>query len=299
MYWERGYRHEIAQVAKKLLELDRGNEPTIQRAQALYATAFLWWSLYDFSFARSCLEESIAISERLGDPLTLAWGLGYLGWTLSSLGEYDQAQGFLERAVDLARTLGDAGDQAAVSSMSFLGDIPYWRGDLAEARRLYEEAIAFTRQLHNINTMTFPLRRLGYVALREDRPEEAASLFAESLLYNQQLKHVPGMTACIAGFAAVRLAKHEYQPAGLLCGCVEALLERFGAPFFMADKVEFERTVSLLKERLEADELQTAWTSGRVMQLENAIAYVSGAADQKVPRSARRESLLKHAWNTR
>ncbi len=299
MYWERGYRHEIAQVAKKLLELDRVNQPTVERARALYAAGFLCWSLYDFSFTRSCLEESIAISESLGDPLTLAWALGYLGWTLDSLGEYEQAQGLLERAVAVARTLGDAGDQAAASSMSFLGDIPYWRGDLVAARRLYEEAIGSTRKIHNINMMTYPLRRLGYVALRQGKPEEAASLFAECLLYNQQLNHVPGMTACIAGFAAIRLAKHEYQEAALLCGCVEILLERFGAPFFMVDMVEFERTLASLKEKLNGTPFQEAWRVGHSMQLSQAIDHVlDGDREHRLPRQSRK-AAKRHMQNTR
>lgn len=299
MYWERAYRREIAQVAKRLLDLDRGGKRTIERARALYATGFLWWSLYDFSLARTCLEESISIAERLGDTPTLAWALGYLGWTLSSLGEYDQAQGLLERAVALARSLGEAGDQAAVSSMSVLGDIPYWSGDLAQARKLYEEAIAFTRELHNINTMTFPLRRLGYVALRQADPDEAASLFAESLRYNQQLKHVPGMTACIAGFAAARLVKHEYQAAALLSGCVEVLLERFGAPFFMADKVEFERTVTLLKEQMQPARFHEAWMAGRAMQLDQAISFALNGSQAQGPITPRRRAPRQHTRSTR
>ena len=299
MYWERAYRREIAQAAGKLLDEDRGSAITVERARALYAAGFLWWSLYDFSLARSCLEESIAISENLSDPLTLAWGLGYLGWTLSSLGEYGEARGFLERAVKLAQSLGNAGDQAAVSAMSFLGDIPYWSGDLAEARRLYSEAIAFTRELHNINTMTFPLRRLGYVALRQGNPEEAAGLFSASLQNNQQLKHVPGMTACIAGFAAMELAGRRYQSAALLCGCVEVLLERFGAPFFMADKVEFERTVASLKEQMRLSQFHKAWMAGRIMQLDQAIDFALKRRQKDRRRQPGPKAATEHTRNTR
>jgi predicted ATPase/DNA-binding XRE family transcriptional regulator len=273
MSWERGYRREITGALKKMLVLDDSNEPTIERAKALKTGGFLLSSLNNLSDARTYLGESVEIAEKLGDELTLAWSLGYLGRIFASLGEYDTAKTTLERAVAIAKSLGDDGKHVAGRAMTFLGDIPYWQGDLPEARRLNEEAISFIREINNMNILTYPLRRLGYITLREGDFDHTAELFRESLESNRQVGHFLGMVACLAGFAANNLAKGNLEKAAILCGCVENLLKRFGGPFFFADTVEYERCVAQLKETLDQNALSAAWFKGRALTLEQAVEF--------------------------
>jgi tetratricopeptide (TPR) repeat protein len=273
MFWESGYRREITETLKRLLELDAGNEPSLERARALGTGGFLLWSLNDLSEARAYLEESIEIAGKLGNAVALAWSYGYLGWTFASLGEYDAARIALERSVQIARQAGGEGKHAAGNAMSFLGDIPYWQGNLPEARRLYEEAISFVRQVNNMNTLTYPLRRLAYIALREGDFVQAAELFGESLEMNLQLGHVQGSVACLAGFAAINFGKGRRDRAATLYGAVEGLLERFGGPFFFADTVEYQRSAANLKNTFTGKGFTVAWTKGRGMTLEQAVGF--------------------------
>jgi predicted ATPase len=271
LFWERGYRREITDALRKMLVLDDSNEPTIERAKALHAGGFLLWSLNNLSDARAYLEESIETAEKLGDKLTMAWSLGYLGWTFDGLGEYDAAKASLEKSLAIARSLGEAGKHVAGRSLAFLGDNPYRQGNLAEARKLYKEAILFIREIREINLLAYPLRRLGYLTLREKDYGEAVELFGESLELNHQLDHLQGMVACLAGFAAINLAKRHLEKAAILCGCVENLLHQIGVPFYFLDSVEYERCVAQLKETLDEKTLSVAWSEGRAMTLEQAI----------------------------
>jgi len=273
MFWERGYRREITEVLKKMLVLDDSNEPTIERAKALATGGFLLWSLNETPNARVYLEESAKIAEALGDDLTLAWSLCYLGWTFDSLGEYDKAKIFLERSLGITKSLGEDGKYVAGHAVTFLGDIPYWQGDISDARKLYEAGIAFTRELNNKNMLTSPLRRLAYVEVREGNFVQAADLLVESLHLNRELGHLQGMVACLAGFAALNLAKENLEKAATLCGSVEILLQRYGGPFFFADTVEYERSVANLKKALNEKTLAVAWSKGGPMTLEQAIDF--------------------------
>lgn len=273
MFWENRYRHEITQALKKLLASDELSTPTIERAKALKVGGFLLWSLNSLSEARAFLEESIEIAEKLGDQLTVAWSLGYLGWTFDFLGEYDTAKTSLEKSVAMARSLGEDGKHIVMQSLSLLGDIPYWRGNLSEARMLYEESIAFGREIRSTNMLTYPLRRLGYITLYEKNYSEAAGLFGESMELNRQLDHLQGMVACLAAFAAVHQTVGKLEVTAMLCGCVEKLLQQISASLFFIDTVEYQRTVSELKKMLDEKALSTAWARGRAMTLEQAIEF--------------------------
>jgi non-specific serine/threonine protein kinase len=273
MFWERGYRREITETLNRILAFDISNEATNERAKALSVGGFLLWSLNDFSNARDYLEESIEIADKLGDKLSLAWSLSYLGWTFDSLGEFDKAKISLEKSVDIGRSLGETGKQAVGQSLSLLGDIPFWQGNLPEARKLYEEAISYLREIHNVNMMTYPLRRLGYLVLGERDFDRAVELFSESLQINHELGHFQGQVACLVGFAATNMARKDMEKAAVLIGCVENLLDRIGVPLFYADTVEYKRCTAQLKGMLDEVAFHSARSKDTAMTLERAIEF--------------------------
>ena len=273
IYWESRNRNETIQALRRMLALDESGEPMLEKAKALKVGGFLLWSLNSLSEAHAFLEESIQIAGELSDKATLALSLTFLGWICVSLGEYEKSKTYLEESVAIARSLGEEGKHIAGQALSTLGDIPYWQGDLVEARKLYEEAISFLRQLGDINRMGSPLRRLAYIEIHEENFVQAAHLFGESLELNLEVGHLQGQIACLAGFGALNLAKKNLEKAAMFCGCVENLIQRFGGPFFFADTVEYERSVSELKKTFEETELSVAWSKGRAMALEEGIDF--------------------------
>jgi tetratricopeptide (TPR) repeat protein len=222
--------------------------------------------------ARANLEESVHIAETLQDALTLVFSLGYLGWTLNSLGDYDAGTAALTRAVALGRTLGVPGQHAIGLPLSLLGDIPYLQGDWSAARRLYEESIRYIRQIHNLNFLTYPLRRLAYVDLRDGRLAQAAAGFSESLALNGELHHRQGQCACLVGFANLRLAESRPEAAAALCGFVEAQLQRLGLPLYRADSAELEHCTALVQALLADEPLAAARAAGQAMGMKEAVA---------------------------
>ncbi|HET8669724.1 MAG TPA: tetratricopeptide repeat protein, partial [Candidatus Saccharimonadales bacterium] len=271
LFWERGYRSEIIETLKKMLSLDAQDEPTAEKATALDVGGFLLWSLNRLEEARAFLEESIRIAQQLKDDSLLVWPLMYLGWTFWGLKEYERAREYLERSLSIASSLGESGRGAVAVAMAYLGDIPYAQGNLAKARKVYEEAISMLRDLGNPSMLSPSLRRLAYVEVRETKFDKAVSLFNESLESNLQLGHQHGTIACLAGFAAVHLAKGNIEHAAVLYGCIENLLEQLGSPLLFTDTVEYERSVAHLQQRLDEQILSRAWSKGGKMTLDQAI----------------------------
>jgi non-specific serine/threonine protein kinase len=273
LFWERGHRSEIIETLKKLLMLDAENEPTAERARALDVGGFLLWSSNRLSEACLFLEESIQIAEELKDDSLLVWPLMYLGWTFWGLGEYENAKKTLERSLAIAKTLGEGGRGAVAVALAYLGDIPYAQGNLPDARKLYEQAILLLRELENPSMLAPSLRRLAYVEVREGNFLRAVQLFGESLESNRQLSHQHGTVASLAGFAAIHMAKWNLEKAAILYGYVENQLEQSGNPLLFTDTVEYERSVSQLKQELDETTLTAAWSRGGAMSLEQAMEF--------------------------
>jgi len=273
MYWGRGNLREVVETLETILAGDRPGEPSLERAKALYTGGFVRFALGQLAEARAYLEESIEVAEKLGDPLTLAWSLSYLGWTFDSLGDYDSARSAYERSVAIGQALGDDGQRAAGQSLGLLGDLPYRQGNWPAARQCYERAIAFLREHPNNNDLAYDMRHLAFVTLREGSPERMVELLRQSLALNRELGHFQGIVACLAGFAAFYLALGHPAPAAVLCGCVENLLQRKGVPLYSVDNIEYERSVAQLKAMLEPGTMAAAWASGRAMGMDEAIDY--------------------------
>ena len=272
LFWERGYRSEITETLRRVLRRDASDEPSAERARALDVGGFLFWSANRLPEARLFLEESIELAETLKDNSLLVWPLMYLGWTFWGLEEYEHARTSLERSLQIARSIGESGRGAVGVAMAYLGDIPYAQGDLAEARRLYQEAIAFLRELQNPSMLAPSLRRLAYVAVRESNFDEAVSLFSESLESNLQLEHQHGTVASLAGLAAIHLARGNMEKAAVLYGYIEHVLQESGNPLLFTDTVEYRRSIAQLQQ-MDETSLSTAQSKGSALTLEQAIAF--------------------------
>jgi tetratricopeptide (TPR) repeat protein len=273
LFWERGFRAEIIETLRKLLRRDGQKEPTAERARALDVGGFLLWSLNRLPEARSYLEDSIAIAEKLKDDSLLVWPWMYLGWTFWGLGDYEQAKKSLEKSLEIGRSLGENGRGAVAVALAYFGDIPYAQGNLREARRLYEEAIALLRELQNPSMLTPSLRRLAYVEVSEGNFMQAVELFRECLELNRQLGHEHGMVACLAGFAAIHLARGTLEKAAILYGCVASLLQESGNTLLFTDTVEYQRSIAQLHEGLDEKTLSAAWAKGKAMTLGQAMGF--------------------------
>ena len=95
-------------------------------------------------------------------------------------------------------------------SVNHLGDVARDRGDLAEARRLYQEGADTFRRLGERWGMARSSTDLGYLACDQDDPATAHSLFEEALRIFLELGHKRGIAKVLEGFAY--LAAHQHNP---------------------------------------------------------------------------------------
>lgn len=87
------------------------------------------------------LEKAIGYYERTEHKASAALGYNNLGINLILVGEWERAQGSLERALSLASEIDGRGPQVPMI-LDSLGDLSILRGDLEEARQYLDRAVA-------------------------------------------------------------------------------------------------------------------------------------------------------------
>ncbi len=119
------------------------------------------------------------------EPAVRATLLLKLGEVYLKLGDYSQARGLLEEAVELFRRLG-AGDPGGVppdlaAAINDLAAVHYWTGDHARAATLYRESIDLRRRLGLDHDLIKPMNNLAAILLARGELDEARRIYGEGL----------------------------------------------------------------------------------------------------------------------
>ncbi len=177
--YPRAIAYHLEQAAVAALDLNPRDRALADRAVEALAHAG--------DIARRRIESRSA-SELFTHALALAgpeeeWGvreasiLSRLGEALYWLGEFDQAERTLQRALDVG---GDANDTVCAHASRFLADL-VTRGDRARAATLFDQALAASRRLQSPSVLARTLLMAGWVPFHEDDLRGAGAMFREAL----------------------------------------------------------------------------------------------------------------------
>ena len=272
-FFERHSRRAPVNLLTQLLSVPGAKANTSWRAKALDTCGFIHLACCNYEQAQRVLDEALCIARELDDIENLTWVLGRIGAVLTLQGEYKNAQPYLEEGLALAHEMGSVGQLAVAWCLSFLGDISLNRGEIENAESAYEESVAIFRVLGNQSMLAFTDRRLGFLAQRRGDLIDATRLFEESLRLNQAVNHTQGIAACLAALAGAAAKQGEIARAARLFGATEAVVERTATPLYQYDQNEFDRNVEDVRTHLGDEQIAAAWSAGRSMSLEEAIAY--------------------------
>lgn len=297
------------QLGKENLSLSRELGDLQSQASALTSLGLAFWKQKDFGSARACCEEGLALFRELGNLFSVADSLHYLGHITINQNDYDAAQTYLQESLNLCRdlqnhigeteALGDLGllaylrnDYPAAykhleesltgfreigsvpgieSALNRLGDLARYQGDYDQAGKLYSESLALYRSMNDMDEIPSLLHNLGYVAQHHGDNAQALALFKEGLDIQVKMGNEAGIAECLVGIAGVLVALGQPEEAASLFGAAEALFETLGLVLWPANRLEYDRNLSALRESVGEIALETAWAAGRNMSVEQAL----------------------------
>ena len=269
-FWEwRSHVREASDRFERALE-HPGSTPAGLRARALMRAGVFAHFRGELVRARERLEEALGLARSIGDETVEANTLRNLGALAKDEGDHARARALHQEAREISARSGDR--LGASSSLINLSDIALAQRDYEGAEKLAREGVLLARELgHEVRELC-ALINLGLASLHCDRAEEARATLREAVRLSQALRYPECLVVCLEGLAALDADQEDPRRAVLLLGASEALRETAGYSLEWAERELHEATLAAVRERLDRQDFENAWSEGRTLSLEAAAA---------------------------
>jgi predicted ATPase/class 3 adenylate cyclase len=225
----------------------------------------------DHDRAALLYEESLALSREARDERSVASSLLQLGNVSSDQGDHERAKTFYEEALALSRKLDDKALLA--SALISVGAEFLLQGDHERGTMLNEEAAGLYRERGNRGHLQYALDNLGWAALMRGNLQQAEALHRESLALSRQLGDKLVAAEALEGLACSASARGEAERVARLFGAAESLRGAVGYLQEPREQALREPYLAAARPRLTEARWDAAWTKGRRLGFEEAIAY--------------------------
>ena len=153
----------------------------------------------DVLLSRKVTTESLMLYRQLGDKLGVAFTLSYLGSMVDN-NEYDRTYAYLNESLTI---FGEIGNLVGIArNLSNLGNLAIQHGHYEDARGWLEKSLAIQRKLGKAGSMIYTLTHLGELAARAREIVQARAYYEECL----SLIHQAGGSLTDARWVLVKLA---------------------------------------------------------------------------------------------
>ena len=227
--------------------------------------------LENFDRAAELGKESLVLSQEVGDWWGAVEARVVLAIVARAQGDFERASTLLEEVVSQVRQVGDK--YRLAMALNYLGLVKRELGDYARATELLEETLALAQELGDKWGTAFALSNLGIVAWYQKDFPQAAELFAKSLRLRVEVGEKRGIVTSLVGLGAVAAAQGQGERAATLFSAAETLRETIGVPLPPFIRGTFVQHVADTRALLGEGRFGEIWAKGRALGLDAAIAY--------------------------
>ena len=225
----------------------------------------------DFPYARVCFAESIELARGLGDEESVAFSLTSLSGAALYQNDVPRAVALAEESLAIFRRYHNKWN----IGLGITNLIPalLGQGRLDEAMDRAEERLALYSDLGNPWGIATSYTNLGLVAAARGAYDEAEAFYREGLAHFVALGDKWGSYEALAGLAVAVAAQQPTQAARLF-GATDALRDALGAiapPAYF----HYDQVTASVRAALGEEAYQTAYTAGRALSLEDALATLA------------------------
>lgn len=259
-------------VSEKLALLERALEQAESAGDVRRQMESLWqlgW--LDQSNRFHYWARALARTRQLGDAHELASGLSTLGFFLVLNGDLNSAQKYLSESNAIYQQLQL---KPVISHLlSAYGQISLMRGDFQKARAYLQEHARASLEHGSRHDYLWSHVRLGYVALREGKHEEARQIFAESAREFKKDRNTIGVVFALEGLAALYMERGNLLRAARLLGWADSTREKISDQRPLLEQADVDKIMAVCQAALGQVELSNAYEEGKKMSLDEAVGY--------------------------
>lgn len=206
--------------------------------------------------ATGYLEESLAIAREIGDRRRIGAALQLLGMASLGQGDLITARGHLEEGLALARELGDRRELAAATNG--LAQVHRVEGALDTSEPLYEEVLALARELGDREIVAIALLNLAMVSISRGLADRARALLLDALAIARDIGSKPAGQSVLEVCAGLATCSEEWERAARFYGIAEMQTEQTGLHRDPADEAFLAPLIARAREALGATAFASA-----------------------------------------
>jgi non-specific serine/threonine protein kinase len=271
-----GYPVRAREVLEQSQALCRAHDDHDNLAYALaYLGEVLTWEI-DPEQAKPPLEECLMLFRGQGQPGL--WGhalsLKFLAEAVFFQYDYTRADRLLQESTRIFRQIGERWGLS--NTLESHAAVALRQGDFARAQALLREGLALQQEMNYPFGWVHVFHRLGraiYEARTQGDVSRETNLLTESLSLAQSVDHPWGMADSLRRLADQAALKGQPERAVRLLGAAEVLRESSGTPIPPYPFSAYERALAALQSALGPTSFAAAWSEGRAMNTDQALAY--------------------------
>ncbi len=199
--------HELAISKKELGEVDQALahhyqvlnlcplEDEQQKAMTLHCLGILYANKGEVDQAIAFYNQSLEITERIGDVQTKAATLNQLADIYAEKGEVDQAIAFYNQSLEITERIGDV--QGKAVTLHQLGILYAYKWEVEEAIALFNQSLEIHERIGNVQSKAATLHQLGYIYAKKGEVDEAIALFNQCLEITERIGDVQTKAATL------------------------------------------------------------------------------------------------------
>jgi non-specific serine/threonine protein kinase len=277
-WFNRGYSGEGQRWLAGALARAKAAPPAV-RARALGTAAILAYAEGAYERAAAQAEEVASLYRGLGDTRAQAYWLHALSVMVGYRGDFAASRCWADESLALFEGLGDAYGIGLV--LYGRGKVARYQGEPAAARALLEQGLPALREARDRTRTPEALVELAGLAQERGDGTGAAALVAEGLHLLQEIgRRWWYLPECLEVLAAVAAARGGATLAARLFGAAEAVRAATGTRRPPGHDAAYVRHLAVARATLVEATFGAAWSAGRALGLEEALAEALAEAER-------------------
>jgi predicted ATPase/class 3 adenylate cyclase len=227
---------------------------------------------------RAAAEENLLLARQLGDLWLQCMILDTLARFASNLNDLAALSSYLQEHTRLAHQLNNPLHIVFTIYFSLYFSFMTGRanGDLLDIRREMEEGIRLSVRLKNNVFVTGMRSEFAHILRRRGELDLALAIYKETIHGWLELGNLSAVAHQFECLAALAMSRGQPERAAYLLGAAQALRTRLHSEMEPHERPDYEATLSGIRLQLDQAALQSAWSTGEAIGLEQAMAYALG-----------------------
>ena len=272
-YWfMRGLLNLGHRVTVEAVTNSSGQANSLARCKALWAAGQFCGFMGRYEEAQGYLDESLAIARAVDDRDVMVPVLNNLGMVALGRGDRANARLYGEEALALARQTGNK--RRIVTASNALAQLHRLEGDLQSAERLYRECESLARELGNHDFTAVALLNLAMVAIAQGSAQRGAALLLEVLDISAETGSKPAVQSVLEVSAGLAGLRGEWERAARYYGAAETQTRITGMQRDAADEAFLGPLIAQTRAALGPARSDAAESAGRALPFQDVLADV-------------------------